>query len=168
MCKSHQYGECDVDWCSSWANGPSGLCKGHQQFGRQWKADKTTIRHDHDDVYLYVVHHPEFEAIKIGIGRSTARLIQHRAHGWQVITVTEPTLTGQRAMAIEVAVCKAWRVAGLPIGVLAENMPQNGATETAPGSLLDARALARWVDAGADGAPPLPGLALDAATLAPG
>jgi hypothetical protein len=86
---------------------------------------------------VYLMHHPMWRAIKVGVAREhTDRIGQHQRNGWVVMRVWSG-LTPDTAYAAEQAVISAWRSDGIPDAVPAEDMPQSGWTETAPLDLVD-------------------------------
>ncbi|WP_351237692.1 hypothetical protein [Streptomyces sp. NPDC002133] len=82
-----------------------------------------------DNALVYLTTHQNLGAAKIGIAKvGSRRLLQHRAHGWTVVTTVK--LPGRHARAVEHAVLTAWKDLALPYGVRPADMPQSGFTET--------------------------------------
>lgn len=153
LCQNHRYPFCAVGGCRERAPDRNPLCYTHQRRGADYI--KAIGMRPELPGLLYVVHHPELEAIKVGIGVALAgRVAQHIANGWAPVLKLETAISIGQARALEQAAVRAWRAAGVPVGALAVHMPQAGHTETAPGTLADARALAAWVEAGDPSAPP--------------
>jgi hypothetical protein len=84
---------------------------------------------------VYIVVHDELEAVKVGVtglGAINDRVAQHERHGWRRLG-TWNVDTGRRAEKIEADVLRWWRSElQAPQALLAESVPQGGATETAP------------------------------------
>lgn len=156
VCGHHKFADCAVDGCTEKAPSINPLCYTHQRRGADY-IKAAGMRADLPGL-IYVVLHADLGAIKVGIGIANAgRVGQHLANGWTGVLAIEEGLTIADVRAIENAVLAAWRAAGVPFGALQHHMPQQGYTETAPGTKADAIALAAWVKAGDLDAPvPLP------------
>ncbi|MFE0457748.1 hypothetical protein ACFW1A_00625 [Kitasatospora sp. NPDC058965] len=91
---------------------------------------------------VYVLHHPELNAVKVGITNiGTTRLADHRRGGWNT-THTEYFATGADAYDVEQAVLRQMRIGlGIPPFVSPGRMRQGGATETADAALIPADGL---------------------------
>ncbi len=87
---------------------------------------------------LYLMANTYLGAVKIGVARvGVDRIDQHERHGWTVVFIWSFD-TGAEARDIEQTILDSWRtVEGLPDGVSADDMPQNGSTETAPLGLVN-------------------------------
>ncbi|MET9878609.1 GIY-YIG nuclease family protein [Actinacidiphila glaucinigra] len=100
---------------------------------------------------VYVITHPTWAAVKVGIGACTGptnRLDQHRRAGWIVVhRRTFPT--GATAYDVEQAVLDKLRSAGL-VPFLSSTIMPNGWTETADASLIHADTLWQMVEEAAD------------------
>lgn len=89
-----------------------------------------------DPAVIYLIVNEDLGAVKIGIAKAgSARLDQHRRHGWREELLVETV--GLEARRAERAVLDLWRGHGVPEGVTAEQMPQAGHTETAPVERVD-------------------------------
>jgi hypothetical protein len=81
---------------------------------------------------VYVVHHTEHQAVKVGIGNiGTGRVEYQQRAGWELIDLLR-TDTGDEARSIERRVLRAWRVRGFEVAVDQATLPWGGYTETAP------------------------------------
>lgn len=83
--------------------------------------------------YYYIMKHPEFDAIKVGIGnlnRRQDRIKQHKREGWLLFYSYELD-TGEFALELEQAIL-VWlrQEKKLPIFLSKSEMPQGGWTET--------------------------------------
>lgn len=147
VCFHHRTNKCAVEGCTAPTPDSNPLCYVHQARGADY-VKGVGMRPDLPGL-IYVVHHEGFTAIKPGIGIAHAgRVGQHLANGWTGILAIEEGLTIADVRVIEGKILAAHRAAGMPVGVLAEHMPQSGHTETAPGTRADALALAEWIKAG--------------------
>jgi hypothetical protein len=79
--------------------------------------------------YVYLVEHPDFGALKVGIATSPDRLKTHVRGGWQSVAVWD-TDDGHQARAVEVAAISWMRSRGAP-PLSRMEMPYGGHTETA-------------------------------------
>lgn len=103
---------------------------------------------------VYLVTSTTHEAIKIGISNHPDnRLDEHRRAGWLLAEVEGApcrwtAVTGAVAEAAEKEILKWWRdVLAAPPAVSRDQMPQRGASETAPLNLVDLHETARRVAA---------------------
>ncbi|WP_329875159.1 GIY-YIG nuclease family protein [Streptomyces sp. BE20] len=110
---------------------------------------------------VYIVHHPQYNAVKIGIGGTAGRnerVNHHRRAGW-ALTRDWHFLTGAEAHAVEQAVLQELRKAGHGPYLNVDVMP-NGWTETFDADLVTPTVLATTVEARiaalADTATPVP------------
>ena len=82
---------------------------------------------------VYLIEHPEFCVLQVGVTSKAARkdrLRQHMGQGWRVLQ-TWDTLTGEAAAKVEAEVLKWWRHELLaPVALTPKEMPQGGWTET--------------------------------------
>jgi hypothetical protein len=93
----------------------------------------------HEPACVYLMHHPVRQAYKIGVtNQFEFRIREHRRYGFVPLELPDgvPSVwavaVGEQALAIEDAVLRLWRVGlRLPQALTPEDMPQNGATETA-------------------------------------
>jgi hypothetical protein len=135
VCRTHRWGSCSVDGCESPAGGLDKvtrlpLCAPHWFNGADYVKGDGARPYDQ----LYLIHHRELQAIKIGIAvEGAGRLNSHLQNGWTVVKTWE--LDDPRR--IEQLIVREWREAGIPVGALPHHMPQAGHTETAPSSLVD-------------------------------
>lgn len=90
-----------------------------------------------DAAIVYLILHPLYSALKVGIAAAHGqRIARHRRRGW--VLIDEWTgMNGSTAVHAETEVLRAWRSAGIPEGVLSGDMPQGGFSETAPLDLVD-------------------------------
>jgi hypothetical protein len=83
---------------------------------------------------VYLLRHPDFFALKIGISTLSARTLrvrEHQRYGWELVKLWE-TESGLDAELIEQAVLGWWRnEKGVPPAVERAMMPSGGHTETA-------------------------------------
>jgi hypothetical protein len=96
---------------------------------------------------LYLITHPEFDAIKVGIaGAETNRLRLHERNGWGQ-ELTWSFKVGEMAKRVESEVLAWWRNdLRIPKAVNKEQMPQRGETETASLSKITVEETAAFVD----------------------
>jgi hypothetical protein len=96
---------------------------------------------------VYLIVHDVLDSVKIGIGAhpNGKRIAQHEREGWRVIG-TWVDLTPQLAWDTEKEVLASWRSRGVPFGVMSQDMPQHGYTETAPMSKVDLDVLVGLID----------------------
>jgi len=90
-----------------------------------------------DDAVVYLITHPGFGAVKIGITDSSgSRLKKHTTRGWQVLcTIAVP---GERAMLIEAEILNWWRgELALSAYLGQREMSQGGWTETVSAEEVD-------------------------------
>ena len=87
---------------------------------------------------IYLMTHDGFRAIKVGIGAaSEVRVSSHAKYGW-TLHAKWRVPTGKTAFAVEREILRWWREdLGAPIAVDPRDMPQYGATETAPLVFVD-------------------------------
>jgi hypothetical protein len=82
---------------------------------------------------VYLLNHPDYQALKIGVTTQTAkndRIKQHLRNGWKLSRSWE-TETGALAEVIETAIIGWWRdILGAPEALRSEEMPSGGHTET--------------------------------------
>lgn len=91
---------------------------------------------DENPAVVYLLHHAEFEALKIGICRQGSRRIRnHTVHGWRVLEEV-PVPTVREARSVERRVKTEWRAAGAESAVSGDAMPYGGHTETARTSVI--------------------------------
>jgi hypothetical protein len=87
-----------------------------------------------DPAVVYLLHHEEFQALKVGIASQvsrTDRIAHHAFKGWKAIA-TWSTPTGFHAAAVELEALNWWRNdLGAPVALTKKQMPQGGYTETA-------------------------------------
>lgn len=112
--RAHQTGECRCVEFLPWAPKADGYLAAS-------RANAT--------VYLAV--HDGLQAVKVGVAAGGERLVQHQEHGWRIAAV-HPKIARQDAERIESSLLAEWRRAGVPFGLVKEQMPQGGYTETAP------------------------------------
>lgn len=80
--------------------------------------------------FIYLIIHPDFDALKIGIGSQELRIRQHTSLGWVVVKRWNYK-TGYKASEIEEKVLEHLRIElGLNHYLTKEQMPQKGHTET--------------------------------------
>ena len=83
---------------------------------------------------VYLMHHPEFFCLKIGVSTTASRTVRvdtHAKTGWNVVQ-TWDTPTGDDAERIEQQVLAWWRnELGAPIALTKAEMPTGGWSETA-------------------------------------
>lgn len=104
---------------------------------------------------LYVLLHPAWQAIKIGIcGADRTRLIQHGRQGWQLVTDASgrdavwDVPDGMTAWTVEQAVLNLWRSELSPDPAIPKiAMPQGGYTETIHASYVDLEQLVDQIEA---------------------
>lgn len=95
---------------------------------------------------VYVITHDKLNSHKVGIGAPSGyRLTQHKRQGWEVFK-TILLDTGDEAFEVERRVLFWLRIElGLPPGVLREDMPQRGETETVSADDISLPALWRKI-----------------------
>jgi hypothetical protein len=91
-----------------------------------------------DPAQVYVLHNAALGVYKVGVTNAfDYRIREHRRFGFLPLELDGgrsiwPLPTGEQALAVEAAVLTLWRVGlHLPQALTPEDMPQNGATETA-------------------------------------
>jgi hypothetical protein len=96
---------------------------------------------------IYVLHHAEEGAVKIGIagtGARNERILKHQRHGWS-LCYRLPVDTGARAFAVEQAVLDQLHRRGWSSYMSTELMPQGGWTETFDAELISPPQLWRLI-----------------------
>ena len=97
--------------------------------------------------FIYLITHPEFGALKIGIGSQELRIRQHTSLGW-VLVKRWNYKTGYKASEIEEKVLEHLRSdLGLNHYLTKEQMPQKGHTETFGLDDVDVLTVQKMVDA---------------------
>ena len=94
---------------------------------------------------LYIIYHPEYHAIKIGIGDITGkRFRQHKTKGWELVCYWYfQNRAGARR--VESLVLQTLRKKYKPY-LNKEDMPQGGYTETFDASKITRKGLIRMVN----------------------
>ncbi len=96
--------------------------------------------------FIYLISHPEFDALKIGIGSQELRIRQHTSLGW-VLVKRWNFKTGYKASEIEEKVLDHLRnELGLNHYLTKEQMPQKGHTETFGLDDIDVITVRKMVD----------------------
>lgn len=94
------------------------------------------MRYEDAAAIVYLFHHQEFKALKIGITNKHGYRLQ-KYPGWDLARVVE-TETGREAQYLEKLVLRSWRIEmGLKPFLQRTDMPDKGWTETAHESGLD-------------------------------
>lgn len=98
-----------------------------------------------DHTILYIIYHPQYDAIKVGIGDIAGKRFKaHRTKGWELVAYWYfQNRAGARR--VESTVLKTLRER---YGYFLDkaDMPQNGYTETFDASKITRRALIRMVN----------------------
>jgi formylmethanofuran dehydrogenase subunit E len=92
-----------------------------------------------DPALVYLITNSSLLAVKIGIAKvGSDRIQEHVRNGWEVHHLWSE-INVEVAYEIEKVILKSWRDSGVPVAVLAEEMPQKGHTETAPSYMVELR-----------------------------
>lgn len=92
--------------------------------------------------HVYIVANESLNAIKIGISSNVlgVRIREHAENGWSLIAYY-PNLMWDTAYNAEQSTIEEWRRNNIGFGVYFNEMPQKGATETAPLHIVDIQKL---------------------------
>lgn len=83
--------------------------------------------------HVYLMKNKNLDAVKVGISRSKVgtRIGEHQINGWELVAYY-PEITWEKAYKTEQAVIEKWRMNNIGFGAMFSEMPQKGASETAP------------------------------------